>query len=92
MCPSDQAMYGPDYAGIYHFRFWISGSWYDVVIDDRLPVSAANELLFCQNKQQPNEFFGSLLEKAYAKVCLSYENLDGGFTTDGVSCTFFFEI
>jgi hypothetical protein len=83
--PKNQPITGTDYAGIFHFRFWIFGTWYDVTIDDRLPVSPSNQLLFCQNKQQPNEFWAALLEKAYAKICLSYENLDGGFTTDAVS-------
>jgi hypothetical protein len=80
--PKDQAMSGSNYAGIFHFRFWINGDWCDVVVDDRLPVdSYTNRLLFCQNTTSPNEFWTSLLEKAYAKICHSYENLDGGFTT-----------
>ena len=81
--PPGQSFESP-YAGIFHFHFWYYGQWVDVVIDDKLPVSASNSLIFCSNKQQPNEFWSALLEKAYAKLCGNYENLDGGSTTDAL--------
>ena len=81
--PSGQSFDAP-YAGIFRFHFWLYGQWTEVVVDDRLPVNSSNKLLFCSNKQEPNEFWAALLEKAYAKVCGSYENLDGGSTTDAL--------
>jgi hypothetical protein len=66
--PTDQG-YNADYAGIFHFRFWQNGEWYDVVVDDYLPFynDGSGRLVFCSNKQQQNELWGPLLEKAYAK-------------------------
>ena len=82
--PKNQSFEETDYAGIFHFRFWIYGSWYDVVIDDYLPVWQNSGLVYCKNRNEPNEFWPSLIEKAYAKVYGSYECLEGGFTNDAL--------
>ena len=84
VCPANQVMEGPEYAGIFRFRFWYYGQWVEVVVDDRLPVYSTNKLIFCNNREDPNEFWSALLEKAYAKLCGCYENLDGGSTTEAL--------
>lgn len=58
--PDDQSI-SNNYGGIFHFRFNQFGDWYDIVVDDYLPCSSGGQLLFCQNKKQPNEFWPALL-------------------------------
>ena len=61
--------------GLLHFRFWRFGRWMDVYIDDRLPVDADNKLIYAKC-QESNEFWVSLLEKAYAKCAKHSANLN----------------
>ncbi|XP_058040184.1 calpain-13-like [Ahaetulla prasina] len=90
--PKDQG-FNHTYAGIFHFQFWYFGNWVDVVIDDRLPFIDGNYLSV--HPRSKNEFWPSLLEKAYAKLRGSYEKLHYGFIseafvdlTGGVQLTF----
>ncbi|TKC39256.1 hypothetical protein EI555_013435 [Monodon monoceros] len=70
------------YTGIFHFPFWQCGQWVEVVIDDHLPV--LNNEYFFVNPYNKQEFWPSLLEKAYAKFHGSYVNLHHGYLPDGV--------
>lgn len=85
LIPSDQS-FDPNesYNGLFHFRFWQFGKWYDVIIDDLLPVFPDGRLVFCSNRSQRNEFWSCLFEKAYAKLSWSYEGLEAGQTTDAL--------
>ncbi|XP_033032020.1 calpain-14 [Trachypithecus francoisi] len=71
------------YAGIFRFWFWHYGNWVPVVIDDRLPVNESGQLLFVSSTYK-NLFWGALLEKAYAKLSGSYEDLQSGQVSEAL--------
>lgn len=54
-----------DHPGIFKFCFWQDGIITEVVIDDLLPCQNNQCLSLCSS--YANEFWPSLLEKAYAK-------------------------
>ncbi|XP_062288529.1 calpain-2 catalytic subunit-like [Scomber scombrus] len=76
--PMDQSF--RNYAGIFHFRFWRFGKWVDVVIDDHLPT-IDGQLLSVRSKGG-NEFWAPLMEKAYAKVCGTYADMNAGLPSE----------
>ncbi|CAF0990515.1 unnamed protein product [Adineta ricciae] len=84
--PPDQSFSKDWYAGIFHFRFWRYQNWYDVVIDDRLPYLKRQKRLWsARNLFEINEFWVSLLEKAYAKLNGCYTNLAGGLPVNALT-------
>ncbi|XP_026226607.1 cysPc and EFh_PEF_CAPN13_14 domain-containing protein [Anabas testudineus] len=65
------------YNGCFTFRFWQYGQWEEVTVDDLLPTKD-NNLIYLSSPDR-NEFWSSLLEKAYAKLKGGYRALDMGF-------------
>jgi len=77
--PSGQD-FGPDYCGVFRFRFFRFGEWVEVCVDDRMPTRHGR-LIYLRAKD-PNEFWSPLLEKAYAKMYGSYFSLIGGLSIE----------
>ncbi|KAK1790956.1 hypothetical protein P4O66_014793, partial [Electrophorus voltai] len=75
--PPRQCVWGETgYCGEFRFRFWHCGSWQEVCVDDRLPC--ANNKLCFSRCHSTSAFWVALLEKAYAKLHGSYEELWAG--------------
>ena len=81
--PVDNASHANIRKGAFHFRFWILGRWYDVVIDDYLVVDCTHNILFTRNLTCLNEYWISLFEKAFTKINGKYSDVNGGFFEDG---------
>ena len=80
--PLDNAKKANITKGAFHFRFWKLGLWYDVIVDDYLPVDFQHNVLFTRNLKFPNEFWICLIEKAFAKFAGTFDKVHGGFMED----------
>ena len=63
--------------GLYTLKFYKSGRWRYVHIDDRMPCRQSGTINYCRNGN-PNELFAMLIEKAYAKLHGCYEAIAVG--------------
>ncbi|KAI0117524.1 cysteine proteinase [Hypoxylon sp. NC0597] len=59
--------------GKYVFRMFVNGCFRKVVIDDRLPSSSTDRLLYVVDRQNPKLIWPALMEKAYLKVRGGYD-------------------
>ncbi|KAG8552741.1 hypothetical protein GDO81_003027 [Engystomops pustulosus] len=87
--PMDQD-FGDGYNGKFRFQFWQYGQWVEVAVDDLLPTVPVQkngktqyDLLFVHS-QDKDEFWSSLLEKAYAKLKGGYSTLQMGFAGEAL--------
>ena len=75
--------------GIFCFRFFKNFKWRYVLVDSRLPCCKIyndnqTPVLIYGKCRATNEFWVSLIEKAYAKLHGSYASLASGFIDDGL--------
>ncbi|XP_039930148.1 calpain-10 isoform X2 [Hirundo rustica] len=80
--PGQPSWTDESYQGCFTCRVWQFGHWVEVTIDDRLPC-LGGKLCFSQC-QKEDLFWLPLLEKAYAKVHGSYEQLWAGQVADAL--------
>lgn len=65
-------------SGAYLVRFYKYGEIEDVVIDDFFPVLGNGDFAFCRGGAEGLELWPMILEKAYAKLNGSYNNIEAG--------------
>ena len=63
--------------GVYGVRLYLNGSWSYVLVDDWVAIDEEGEMLYARC-EAANEVWLPVLEKAIAKACCCFENLDGG--------------
>jgi hypothetical protein len=83
--------------GVYTVRFCKNGEWRAITVDDHFPITHFStpalgvyyqSVLFCNFgdiKDGVAEIWPMILEKAYAKLHGSYEAIEGGHTSDGLT-------
>lgn len=64
--------------GFVTCQFFINGKWQQVIIDTRIPFSSSYNMPVYGRCEEKNEFWLPLLEKAYAKLHRTYQNLNTG--------------
>ncbi|XP_064372790.1 calpain-10 isoform X2 [Dromaius novaehollandiae] len=80
--PGQPSWTDESYQGCFTCRVWQFGQWVEVTVDDRLPC-LGGKLCFSQC-QTEDLFWLPLLEKAYAKLHGSYEQLWAGQVADAL--------
>jgi len=61
--------------GFVSFQFFKNGEWKQIIVDTYLPYDTEQNILVFSNCLNPSEFWVPLLEKAYAKLHGTYEEI-----------------
>lgn len=71
-------------AGIYCVNFYINGTKEAIYVDDLFPCSKdTKKPIF--NRSDQEELWVMILEKAFAKICGGYANIEEGYTSEAQS-------
>ncbi|KAI3386451.1 hypothetical protein SNEBB_011488 [Seison nebaliae] len=73
------------FTDIYYIKLWQFGKWRFVRINDSLPVHRGTKnLIYSSHRYYPKRFWFPLLEKAYAELLRSYEDLNFDISRDAL--------
>eukprot|EP00768_Dysnectes_brevis_P007657 gnl/Dysnectes_brevis/6540_a10230_315.p1 GENE.gnl/Dysnectes_brevis/6540_a10230_315~~gnl/Dysnectes_brevis/6540_a10230_315.p1 ORF type:complete len:741 (+),score=200.78 gnl/Dysnectes_brevis/6540_a10230_315:29-2224(+) len=72
--------------GMVSVKVKYAGKWWYVIVDDYIPFLTSNGRPLFASSTNPLEFWPSLMEKALAKICGGYMNIEGGNTMRLYSC------
>lgn len=73
--------YNPN--GLYGVKLCVDGEWKVIGIDDYIPT-VYNKPAFTRGKN--SEIWVMIIEKAWAKIFSSYENIEAGYPTEVLNC------
>jgi calpain-15 len=68
---------------LYGVRLFIEGAWRTVLLDACFPINRFGG--FCGAQPHHEEIWVMLLEKAWAKVYGSYDNIHSGYNDEGLN-------
>lgn len=68
---------------IYGVRLFVDGAWETIITDARFPVNFHGRFIYA--KPHKHEIWVLILEKAWAKLYRSYENINAGFSDEGLT-------
>uniref|UniRef100_A0A7S4LQH2 Calpain catalytic domain-containing protein n=1 Tax=Oxyrrhis marina TaxID=2969 RepID=A0A7S4LQH2_OXYMA len=71
--------------GLYVVRLYVNGGWTFVAVDDLIPMDPFDRPLCATSQYFPYCSFASILEKAYAKLHMSWDTIsEGGYTEEAL--------
>ena len=68
--------------GVFALKLWKDGDWSAVVIDATFPTVFNGTMFKFAHCRKPTDLWVPLLEKAYAKICGGYQNIESGCPID----------
>ena len=71
-------------AGIFAVRVFIRGKPYVISLDDNLMFNKYGSLVFAKSSDDTTSVWGTIIEKAWAKVLGNYLKTDAGYIHNGL--------